>query len=108
MPDDAIGDNLGEKVEELQELSNKIPTEQKKTKEIKTLTSQQRDRKICRYWNRGCCRNNLECSWLHAEKDCESFIQQGYCEERSCRKRHRRICRCWARDEGCQRGHNCQ
>ena len=98
------------KVKSLTEVVNQqskvIHTLQKKDK---SETSNTRSKKVkCRYWNRGFCKNGNDCKFHHYEKDCETYLKTETCEDRKCKKRHRKLCRYFQSKEGCYRNEACQ
>ena len=97
------------KVKNLNEVVNKqkqiIETLQRKSE---GNTSKVKSRIKCRYWNRGFCKEGDNCTFYHHEEDCESFLENGNCEDRRCIKRHRKFCRYFREEEGCYRNDICQ
>ena len=79
----------------------------KKDEVIKTLKDQienkestleiepnpRRGEKMCRYWNRGFCREKKECKYTHCREDCENHLDKGKCVDKACPKRHRKECK---------------
>ena len=105
MPDDKVGDNLDVKLEELKELAKQINKQPRKSDKIE----EERNIKRCIYWNRGYCREAFDCLYSHEGSECQSFLTNGHCGDRTCRQRHRRTCKYWSScDIGCIRGTNCQ
>ena len=62
----------------------------------------------CRYWNRGFCREKEKCKFNHPEQNCAMFLDHGKCEDKLCRRRHRRECRYFKQEVGCFRGSDCE
>ena len=62
--------------------------------------------KVCRFYNQGYCKLDLECKSYHPEKVCEALKNEGFCARLNCRGRHPRTCRYWRRTE-CYRGKSC-
>ena len=63
----------------------------------------------CRFFNRGYCKYQDNCSYFHSNTICESYLKNGICDEKACLSRHPRQCRYWStRAEGCQRENRCQ
>ena len=62
---------------------------------------------ICKYYNKGYCRNKTISQFEHPEKICEIFQKDGYCQERDCQYRHPKVCSFWKRGY-CFRGELCQ
>lgn len=63
--------------------------------------------KICRYWNRGFCKERGKCHFEHPEEDCRKFIKEGRCEKTICRNRHRHECK-YFKQGSCFRGRKCE
>ena len=65
--------------------------------------------KICRYWNKGYCREgSTKCAFYHPPDDCQQHLQEGRCSSKRCGLRHRKICKFWNTNEGCFRQGLCQ
>ena len=60
--------------------------------------------KKCKFWNLGFCRERKECPFLHPETEC-SYIKF---QDKTCKKRHRRICKKLSKTGYCKWGDNCQ
>ena len=93
------------KVKSLSEVINKekqvIETWQKKAK---AETSNIGSEKVwCHYWNRGYFKNGDECQYHHSDKDCETYLKTDKCDDRKCKKRHRKLCRYFKTKAGCYR-----
>ena len=72
---------------------------------VKTKESE----KKCRYYNKGYCKNKLDCKFYHPESVCENFLLNKSCPERGCTKRHPSSCKFWQRGpRGCFRGETCK
>ena len=80
--------------------------EQTKTKQTKNKPKNKENTTICKYWNRGFCKNK-ECNYVHNKEDCEEHIRSENCLEKRCHKRHRNTCKYWNQG-GCKRGKHCQ
>jgi hypothetical protein len=89
-------------VKRMKDKLKKIQSKKENKTEIKT-----NNKRKCRYWNRGYCREGGKCSWSHPEGDCQEYLQEGRCRDRGCPRRHRRVCRYWV-GEGCTRKRECQ
>ena len=62
--------------------------------------------KVCRYHNRGYCKQKRECKFYHAQNVCESVSRNELCVLKSCSERHPKTCKHWKRGE-CRRGQSC-
>ena len=72
-----------------------------KDKEVKVA-------KICKWWNRGFCRERDRCSYNHQIGDCQKHLNGG-CTQRGCTTlRHRKLCRYFKTSLGCHRKESCQ
>ena len=69
-----------------------------------------KEKRKCRYDNRGYCKHKNMCLYYHSGQVCEEFLRDGKCETgKSCKHRHPRDCRYWIRaDEGCKHGEACR
>ena len=63
--------------------------------------------KRCKWWNRGYCRESINCPYSHPQEDCNQYLQGG-CSVQGCSYRHRRRCKYWGSTAGCFRGEYCQ
>ena len=45
---------------------------------------------MCRYWNKGFCKEGNKCQFVHPKEDCTKHINKEKCEDRQCEWRHRR------------------
>ena len=63
--------------------------------------------KYCKHYQQGYCKNGSKCQLSHQASDCKSYILDGKCDNNSCRKRHRKVCRYWKQECGCKRGSKC-
>ena len=67
-----------------------------------------KDRRRCKWWNRGYCREQDGCSFSHPVGDCVEHMQ-GKCTIRGCTTlRHRKVCKYQSLDVGCLRGSTCE
>ena len=65
-------------------------------------------KKICKYHNRGYCKFNRRCRYIHVHNVCETYLKDGDCHMEGCRSRHHRRCRQTNRQTGvCIRGPEC-
>ena len=67
--------------------------------------------KKCRYYDRGYCKFQDGCSFVHPLTICQKFLQKEVkeqCNQRQCKDRHPKNCKYWSREEGCRRGEYCQ
>ena len=62
--------------------------------------------KVCKYQNRGRCKNLTDCKFYHPESVCGSFLINRLCVKQICRDRHPKACRYWKRGD-CWRGQIC-
>ena len=61
----------------------------------------------CKFFNKGFCRDGIECDFFHPEEDCQEFLETGLCISRKdCPHRHPHQCRYWAKGE-CWREETC-
>ena len=63
--------------------------------------------KYCKHYQQGYCKNGSKCQLSHQASDCKSYILDGKCDNNSCRKRHRKVCRYWKQEFGYKRGSKC-
>lgn len=64
--------------------------------------------KKCRYFNRGYCKYNKKCRFVHPEGICKEYLKSYKCERKECLDRHPKICK-WERSiGGCKRSVDCQ
>ena len=67
-----------------------------------------KDRKRCKWWNHGYCREKNSCSYSHPTGDCADHLQ-GRCTRRCCTTlRHRKVCKYFSSEAGCLRGDTCE
>ena len=69
---------------------------------VKENSKVKRTKRSCRYHNRGFCKKGLD--FQHNEDDMAGI----HCEERTCSKRHCKICKFWDSRYGCFRKSKCQ
>ena len=69
-----------------------------------------KEKRKCRYDNRGYCKHKNMCLYYHSGQVCEQFLRDGKCETvKTCQHRHLRDCRYWLRaDGGCTHGEACR
>ena len=74
---------------------------------VYTNQSERKDyaQRVCKYYNRGFCRNRTQCWNLHAENICKIFLKEGKCFQKDCASRHPYRCKYFRR--GCKRGNDC-
>ena len=82
------------------EKANLVEDVQKDRGEEKT------EKRRCKWWNRGFCREKEKCPFLHPKEDCQDHMQ-GRCILRGCTLRHRRECKFFSSKAGCIRGEMC-
>jgi hypothetical protein len=61
---------------------------------------------LCRYHNRGYCKKQSLCLFLHPQNMCEVFLNEGICLVSDCSLRHPKTCKYWKRGY-CFRGDLC-
>ena len=61
----------------------------------------------CKFDNLGFCKANISCKFYHAEKECEFYLNNGYCNKMLCRERHPKKCYFFERGY-CFRGESCR
>ena len=66
-----------------------------------------KEKRRCKWFNRGYCKEKERCSFVHPRQDCQEHLQ-GRCTIRGCTLRHRRVCKFNATKEGCIRGKMCE
>ena len=71
---------------------------------------EKRNKIKCRYNDRGYCKSQSECVFLHSDKVCDKVLSNGTCSEsKVCLLRHPRNCKHWMGDtRGCLRGDECK
>ena len=65
-----------------------------------------KERRRCKWWNRGYCREKKGCLFAHPREDCQDHLKGG-CNNRGCTLRHRRACKFLSSEVGCVRGDMC-
>ena len=67
-----------------------------------------KEKKRCKWWNRGFCREREKCSFLHDREECQEHLSGG-CTSKGCHTlRHRKQCRYFSSEKGCHRGDTCE
>ena len=95
-PEDEIGERLQVRMDELKELIKKVQIHSKDPARYKAKSKESdKQKQKCQYWNIGYCREELKCRWSHQEGDCDNYVLKRKCGDKSCQRRHRRICRYW-------------
>ena len=59
--------------------------------------------KMCRYFNRGHCKNKSECRFSHSSEVCSTYIEEGKCVGKPCQRRHPKVCKWIKTATGCRR-----
>ena len=63
---------------------------------------------MCKWWNRGFCRERGACFYSHTKGDCQEHLKGG-CTIKGCNTfRHRKKCRYFNTAVGCHRGESCE
>ena len=71
--------------------------------------TESKEKRKCRYFNRGFCKYGDKCNYYHASVTCQEYIEKGICTKTLCSERHPKTCKHWARDpQGCRRHESCQ
>ena len=65
-----------------------------------------KNRRRCRYYNRGFCKHTINCRYGHADKICQRYLETQTCNEKQCSDRHPKLCKWLKTREGCKR-QNC-
>ena len=75
-----------------------------------SISSEDRkEKKKCKYNNRGYCKFSDKCTFQHSVNICEEFLKEDACKSKRCNFRHPKHCRYWMKKaEGCHRNENCQ
>ena len=76
-----------------------------RVKEVTTSAPKVKMSRRCKWWNRGYCREQVNCLLRHEGEDCPEHINSGSCINRGC---HRKLCKYWSLEEGCHRDLKCQ
>ena len=76
------------------------------TNNVQTSDAQKPKRR-CKYYNRGYCKYNGKCRFIHPSEICESHLAGQTCERSECSSRHPRTCKWLRTNEGCRR-QNCE
>ena len=66
-----------------------------------------KNRKKCRYYDRGFCKYNKKCRFLHPEGICQDYLETLKCGGKECFQRHPKLCRWDQGKGGCKRGEDC-
>lgn len=79
-------------------------------KDCKAKNQRVREKRKCRYDNRGYCKHLNNCTYYHGKQICDQFLTDGKCDAgKSCQSRHPRDCRYWMKDdEGCKHEESCR
>ena len=64
------------------------------------------NRRKCRYYNRGFCKDTIKCRYLHPERICQVYLETQSCQEKQCPDRHPKLCKWLKHSGGCKR-QNC-
>ena len=72
----------------------------------KDMSENVKDKRRCKWWNRGYCWEKEGCSFLHPKEDCQDHLH-GRCNIKGCTLRHRRQCKFHCTEVGCKRGNMC-
>ena len=64
-----------------------------------------KEKKKCKYFNKGHCKYKLACKFAHPREVCENHLGAGKCYEKLCKRRHPKVCKWW-QESGCRR-QNC-
>ena len=76
--------------------------------EVEEEEPKAKDKRRCKWWNRGFCRDKVKCSFRHPIGDCQDHLQGG-CTTRGCiTLRHRKVCKFLKTETGCLRGEECE
>lgn len=113
----ANGDAIKRIDEEIKELTKKtdviIQTEEavgsssrEETREGYDVSSRVTKRKRCRYYNRGYCKYELKCRFIHPTEICKEHMQSKKCININCGGRHPKRCKWLEKEQGCRRS-NC-
>ena len=65
------------------------------------------DHTVCKFNDRGYCRNKTSCEYLHQTSICQFFLKDGKCLQQNCPSRHPKQCKYWRRGY-CFRGVQCK
>ena len=79
----------------------------KEYKMLKVKSTKETNQMRCNFFNRGYCKAGPECMFYHPKEDCEVHKLGNICIDRSCRKRHRTVCKYWDTSSVCLRGSDC-
>ena len=61
----------------------------------------------CRYFNKGYCKYNQKCRFVHPSGICTDYIENKKCEKEECSSRHPKQCKWDLKSRGCKRGIEC-
>ena len=109
-----LEDNIEKEHDENKRLNKIIIKQNKVIKTFQNDTDSEKykantkSKKKCRYWNRGFCKRGEQCHFDHPKDDCQRFSKSGICEDKTCKDRHRRVCRYFTTEKGCFRNEDCQ
>ena len=65
-----------------------------------------RERKKCKFFNRGYCRYKSECKFAHPGEICKIYLEEKKCNDKTCADRHPKVCKWWL--EGKCRRNDCE
>ena len=96
-------------------LENEIKNQAKELQKINEYDNEQNKHgkltenkeEICKYYNRGYCRNKTLCLYTHPKDVCKLYVKEGECSVMDCSSRHPKTCRYWKRGY-CYRGDLCE
>ena len=64
--------------------------------------------KKCRYFDRGYCKYNKKCRFVHPKGICKDYLKSYKCERKECGDGHPKTCKCERNSGGCNRSVDCQ
>ena len=94
---DLLDQEIQKRNEEIQNLNKHEHKENEEKIENKQI--------MCKYYNRGYCKNKTRCRYVHPQNVCKIFLKDGKCCVRDCSSRHPKKCKYFK--QGCNRGDRC-
>ena len=96
---------------EVDDAINKLNRNDDEIVSIDTIENQKkekplRNRKKCRYNNRGYCKYTNKCRFIHPVEICSVYLETQNCDNKECPYRHPQTCKWGKVSGGCKR-HNC-
>ena len=84
-------------------VENIVVTVQNTHNDNRETCEPEKERRKCRYFNRGFCKYGDSCAYFHPSTICEEYLRESICLRERCEERHPKHCRYWSNSpEGCR------